>query len=299
MRPRQLLIPGPITKQSNALCRSQIQSASAIGFRVAVMVASMIRETDNDFHEYEISPAILMKYNLSTDDTARMHKAMDTIAQTTVNILDGTLYEVFPLFGRARYDSATKKATVILNSAIKQHYLQIKSHYTRIPVMEYIHLTSAYTQKLFEYLLSWRSVNQKSIETIELYELLGVPDTYYLDFYQFRRKILDPAFKQIKKYTSLLVEYETHSITGGRGKGKKVTHINFIFDADLIHKMKTPAYKFQRLSKTRQNALHREFKATFDALPKGLVKSFQWLKDPLCDVYKESFKAYLNSRKDI
>lgn len=297
MPPKQLSLPGPITKQSNKLSRAQLKSGSAIGFRVAVMIASMIKDTDSDFHEYEISPNLLAKYNLSTKDTIRMHRAMDEIATTTVNILEGTKYHAWPLFGRATYDSATKKASVLLNPAIKDHYLQLKKHYTRIPVMEYLQLTSIYTQKLYEYLLSWKSELKTGVEVRDLHDLLDVPEKYRENFAQFRRKILDPAEKQINEKTTLHFEYETLSMTAGRGKGRKITHVNFLFDQAMIQKTKTPYYKFQRSSKKRQRELHKEFISSFDNMPRGVKETLVWLKDPLSEMYLSSFKGFLKNKE--
>lgn len=299
MTPKQLNLPGPITKQSNDLSRAQLKNGSAIGFRVAVMVASMIRESDTGFHEYEISPSLLTKYNLSSKDLQRMHNAMDDIASTTVSILEGTKYHAWPLFGRATYDDKTKKATVLLNPMIKDHYLQLKSHYTRIPVMEYIQLTSTYTQKLYEYLLSWRSEPKTDIEIRNLHDLLGVPDKYRQDFAQFRRKILEPAHKQINEKTSLSFEYEYLRMTGGRGKGRKITHINFLFSPAMIQATKTPYYKFQQLSKKRQKELHKEFITNFASMPKGVRDTLTWLKDPRSELYINSFKGFLSKHSDF
>lgn len=284
MPPKQLTLPGPITKKGNELARSRFHSGSAIGFRVAVMIGSVIRPTDDDFEEYEITTNILNDYNLSSSDQKRMERAMDDIAMTTVNIKRGTKYYAFPLFGKAMYDSATRKAYVSLNPNLKEDFLQLKNHFVRIPVMEFIRLRSVYTQKLYEYLLSWRSEPEHAIAISELHDLVGAIDGHRKDYGRFNAKVLKPAFKQINKETSLRYEYEPIK------KGRKVVHVRFAFSQGKMAQMREAK---NQLTPKQIEAQHQSFLDTFRDTPENILKDWGWLSNRKSDTYENSFKAFL------
>lgn len=297
MSPQQLTIPGPTSRKHNDLTRARFRSGSTFGCRAAVYLISQIRKGDDAFQEFEISANLLCDYKLGKDNRKSIEKMLGDIIDTSVYVLVDGQYRALPFFGEAIYDPKTKKLTAYLNNNLSKYLLGVNKYFTDIPVLEFVKLTSTYTQKLYEYLLSWRSELKTDIEIRNLHDLLRVPNSYTKDFNKFRTKILNPAKKQINEKTSLTFEYETFSMTGGRGKGKKVTHINFLFDQAMIQKTKTPYYRFQRLSKKRQKELHKEFVQQFDNIPVGVRDSFQWLKNPMSDEYINSLKGFLKNKE--
>lgn len=290
MPPKQLTLPGPITKKGNDLARSRFHSGSAIGFKVAVMLGSVIRPTDDDFEEYEITTNILSDYNLSSKDQKRMEKAMDDIATTTVNIRRGTKYYAFPLFGKAMYDSDTRKAYVSLNPNLKDDFLQLKKHFVRIPVMEFIRLRSVYTQKLYEYLLSWKSEPEHTIAISELHDLVGAIDLHRDNFSKFDTKVLKPAFKQINKETSFRYEYEPMK------RGRKVIYVRFAFSQGKMAQIRDSRNTF---TPKQLDAQHQSFLKTFKDTPKSILKELTWLQDRNSITYKNNFKAFLKKTQEL
>lgn len=296
MPPKQLTLPGPLTRKHNNLARARFRSGSTLGCRAAVFLMSQIRKGDDAFQEFEISANLLCDYKLGRGNRKSIENMLGDVIDTSVFVLVEGKYRALPFFGEAVYDPKTKKLTAYLNKNLAKYLLNIDKFFVDIPVLEFVQLTSPYTQKIYEYLLSWKSEPKTSIEIRDLHDLLRVPDVYRKDFAQLRRKILDPAKKQINEKTSLCFEYETLSMTAGRGKGRKITHLNFLFDQAMIQKTKTPYYKFQRASKKRQKELHREFLKTFETMPAGVRETLSWLKDPLSAMYLSSFKGFLKDK---
>ena len=294
-KPINLTLPMPIAKKSNDLCRARLKSGTTLGFRIAVLIASMIKKTDEEFKTYTVNANMLTPYNNSSSDIKRMEDDLEGVAGTTVLIKEDTKYSAYPFFSLAKYDTKTKEMTVKFNENLKEHLLQLeekgRGHFTRIPTNEYIHLTSEYTQKLYVFLLSWNDQSETSLMIDELHDLLSLKEYYRKDFAQLKRKILAKAHKQITSKTCLKYEWEPVTYKG------KTTAVRFVFSEKKMSQLKSPAYLFKKLSKAKQEKLHNSFLATFKDTPKSILKEWTWLEDRDSKDYKASFRTFLKKQK--
>lgn len=290
-KPIQLSLPLPIAKNSNDLARARLKSGTTLGFRVAVLVASMIKKTDEKFKAYEVSSNLLTPYNNGKKDFERMAGDLDGIAGTTVLIQEGTKYRSFPFFQMAEYDTETRKVTVRFNEELKKHLLQLENNFTRIPTGEYMHLSSEYTQKLYVWLLSWDDYSEQSIEIDDLHELLNTPELHRKDFAKLRTKILTPAYKQITSKTCLRYEWEPVIYKG------RTTHVRFVFSVKKMAQLNSASYRFKKLTTAKKEKLHKAFLATFKDTPPAILKEWTWLKNRKSNEYRSGFEAYLQETK--
>lgn len=295
-KPVQLTLPLPVANKSNGLCRARLKSGSTLGFRIAVLIASMIKKTDEEFKTYTVDPNILTPYNLSKKDMERMKDDLTGVVSTTILIQENTVFTAYPVFQMASYDTKTKKMTVGFNDRLKDHLLQLegfnadgskKGHFTQIPTGEYMHLTSEYTQKLYVFLLSWNDQSETSLMIDDLHEMLNSPELYRKDFYDFKRKILIPAHKQITGKTCL--DYEWEAVTYKR----KTTAVRFVFSEKKKTQLRSASYHFKKFSKAKQEKLHSKYLESFKDTPTAIRKEWTWLENRDSKNYINGFKIFL------
>ncbi|WP_160255390.1 replication initiation protein RepM [Acinetobacter indicus] len=126
----------------------------------------------------------------------------------------------------------------------------LEARFTQYQLKQISQLTSKYAIRLYELLISWRSVGKMPmIELAEFREKLGIEPTEYQRMELLKRRVLEPAIKQINQYTDIRVKYEQHkqgrTITGFTFSFKIISEINKLekvrdeFDINKIFKKMT------------------------------------------------------------
>lgn len=201
---KQLLLPMEKVKKSNAICRARWSPENVYEPRIVSLLASQIRPEDVDFKEYEIPVADLFANSYGGDNYKKLKSTVENLMSKTITILEeNNSYKVFPLFSGGEYDSETNILKISINSRIKHHFLDLQTKYTQYNLMEFLTLSSTYSQRLFEYLKSWEDCESTQIAVDELHKILGTLETARKNFAEFKRRILEPALKEINKKTSL------------------------------------------------------------------------------------------------
>lgn len=224
MAQRQLPLPGPVVKKSNALARASWAVKSIYEPRLVALVASRVRVDDKDFQDYEIPLSELI--GGASDGRTR---------QLLSDVVDGLLGRVLTLprpngwakcnvFSHVEFDGKAGLIRARFDPALKPHYLNLKSHFTEYALMEFLLLPSTYSQRLFEVLKSWDGIPEAVLTLAELFTMLDVPQTLqrYPDF---RRKVLEKAHKDITGKTGLRYAWEPIK------QGRAVSAIRFTFGA--------------------------------------------------------------------
>ncbi|WP_336755299.1 replication initiation protein RepM [Acinetobacter sp. USHLN143] len=101
---------------------------------------------------------------------------------------------------------------------------RLEQHFTSYQLKQVSQLTSKYAIRLYELLIAWREVGKTpKIELEDFRNKIGVEDTEYTAMNDFKKRVLDPAIKQINKYTDITATYEQHK------KGRLISAFSFSF----------------------------------------------------------------------
>jgi len=233
MAERQLPLPGPVVKKSNALARASWAVKSVYEPRLVALVASRVRREDKDFQNYEIPIKELIG---EADDGGRSYKliadVVDNLMGRVLTIEKPNGWIKYVIFSRCEYDGKKGCIRARFDPDLKEHFLDLKSHFTQYSLMEFLLLPSIYSQRLFEILKSWSDKPEATIKLNDLYEMLDVPPSHRSDFAAFRRRVLEKAHKDICSKTSF--QYEWIPIKSGRS----VATIRFAFSAKITSAVK-------------------------------------------------------------
>ena len=112
---------------------------------------------------------------------------------------------------------------------------RLEEHFTSYQLKQVAHLTSKYATRLYELLIAWREVGKvPEIEISEFRNRLGLLENEYTAMHNFKKRVLEPAIKQINEHTDINVTYEQHK------KGRIITAFSFNFKQKLKAKNLEP-----------------------------------------------------------
>ena len=123
--------------------------------------------------------------------------------------------------------SVNEKLTYILN--------QLERVFTRFELEEFTTLRSSYAKNMYRLLKQWKSVGKKSWSIEEFRRLLDIPESYPMR--EIDKRVLTPIETELSPiFKGLSINKEK------KGRGGKVTSIEFTFQAETVPK-KTSSYK--------------------------------------------------------
>jgi Initiator Replication protein len=224
MAQRQLLIPGPVVKKSNALARASWSVKSVYEPRLVALVASRVRVDDQDFQYYEIPLSELLGGAVDGRTRQLVSEVVEGLLGRILTLPRPNGWAKCNVFSWCEYDSKAGCIRARFDPGLKEHYLGLQSHFTQYSLMEFLLLPSTYSQRLFEVLKSWSGLPESVIDLVDLFGMLDVPKSMqrYPDF---RRYVLEKAHKDITSQTGLRYQWEPIK------QGRAVAAIRFTFGA--------------------------------------------------------------------
>ena len=114
---------------------------------------------------------------------------------------------------------------------------QLEKHFTSYELEQVSNLTSIYSIRLYELLISWRSTGSLIIALEEFRKKLGIQHDEYPRMDNLKRKVLDIAISQINEHTDIIVSYKQHKA------GRTITGLSFTFTQKKQPKNVTPKAK--------------------------------------------------------
>ena len=214
-----------IVKKSNALARSVWAVRSVYEPRIVALVAAKVSAEDGDFQTYEIPLREILGEACDGRTYQIISDVVDNLMGKTISIPKPKGWSKYAIFSKCEYDGEKGSITVRFDPDMKEHFLGLKSHFTKYALVEFLTLPSTYSQRLFEILKSWDDKPEVTIELDDLFKALSVPDSLrrYPDF---RRYVLEKAHKDINEKTSFRYGWEPIK------KGRAYVSIRFTFSAN-------------------------------------------------------------------
>ena len=212
--------------KSNAIARARWQPESIWEPRIVALVASKVRESDEDFQTYKIPVAELLGVsdeNLAGKQYQDISRSIAHLGKATIRIegIKPRNFRQYNIFAMCGYEDGCLIAG--FHPDLKPHFLNLKAQFTAYNLFEYLTLPSAYSQRIFEFLKSWSNAPEVVVSVAELHEMLNTPESFRKDFRQFRTRVLEKAHKDILAHTSLRFEWEQVKT------GRSVEAVRFMF----------------------------------------------------------------------
>lgn len=139
---------------------------------------------------------------------------------------------------------------LIFAPAVVPLIVRLEEQFTAYEIGQISNLSSAYAVRLYELLISWRSVGKTPIiELGEFRKRMGVLDGEYTRSDNFKKWVIENPIVQINDHTDITVQYEQHKA------GRVITGFSFKF------KQKTKAVTQKETTKKSDKAEAKQSKA--------------------------------------
>jgi len=194
--------------------------------KLIAYVISLIKPTDKELMMYEISVADFCEL-CGIDKTyfyTEFIEMMQELDKKSFLVETDDKIFNFRWFSEFEYLKGQGKVRVLLNSNLKKYLIDLHEHYTQYELWNLLALKGKYSLRFYElfqsYFVSKLSKHtEKEVDINELKKVLMAEN--YKTFEPFRRRVLEPAIKEINEYTDLNVIFNAIK------SGKTVVAIKF------------------------------------------------------------------------
>lgn len=191
--------------------------------------------------------------------------------------------------GRATYAPTEGITELALWHELAPMLFELKSHFTSYRLNRASGLKSVYSWRLFELLMQFKKTGLLNISIDDFSKSLELSETYTKDFGAMRRKVIEPAVKEIREKDGLLVEWE--AIKAGR----KVKALKFTFPTEQQLKLDTEP-KSEPSAKRATTPAPASLKAEPSVLSLAEIKSRLESARALAALANTSIETYLTER---
>ncbi len=108
-----------------------------------------------------------------------------------------------------------------LNKYLKPYLLELKKNFTNFSLIYVLAMKSKYSIRLYEILKSYQYKKVIQFNIIELKKMLGIEQSKYKQYGEFKKRVLEKACSEINLITDINADYEVFKT------GREYTHITF------------------------------------------------------------------------
>lgn len=210
--------------KSNQIIRSSRYSLNTTEQKILIYIISQIKADDTEFREVDLSVqqyAKLAGIELNGKVYSRIKEHIQELADKSWWIPVSDKKDIlFRWIDIAEVEKGSGVIKIKLHNSLKPYLLELRENFTKYELINVLVLKSKYAIRLYELLKSYLWVGSWEVKVKDLRSVLEVEDKY-LEFKEFKRRIIMPAVNEINKYTDLEVKYTTLKT------GKEITKILF------------------------------------------------------------------------
>ncbi len=153
-----------------------------------------------------------------------------------------------------------------INEDLKPHIIGLINNFTSYYFENIAPLKSSFSIRIYEILKQWEKVGHKKFSITALRELLGIEETKYKTYNNFKRKVILVAQRELEEKTDIKFDFEEIKT------GRKITDLHFYIK---------PNHKQNIITAEQQTPVNEEIKSLFDTLKisskdqKSIIKQYQ------------------------
>lgn len=198
----------PIVKH-NKLIETSYKLNSREQFFVLYLI-SKISQSDTNFRDHRMHYSEIEKI-INFDGKRRIANKSEVFALMDKLNSEPIIYERGSVVGKSvwlqhmEHDTETDIFTFSLSEKLREYLLQLKEHFTRYNISNIVYL-SANAVRLYEVLKRYQFKGECELTVDKVKFYLGIEDKYP-KYYEFKRWVLIPSQREIKKNTDIRFEF--------------------------------------------------------------------------------------------
>lgn len=255
---------------SNVFLRSHFDEVNSVIFlRLFNLLASQIQQNDGAFQTYRVPFTAIIAENTTGGSYYKIiNRIVEDSMKVIVNIPENKdRVTKYTLFSKCTLDSTQHCVEIAIHPDLLPHMLNLKNHFTRYQLEDFLRLSSVYSQRLFQILASWYKSPFWRVDIEDLHDMVNSAPSMRKDFKQFRVRALDTAMKEIESHTKLYFRYEVEKVM------RKVKYITFYFAPEDEESIAQKAAKAAaELQKKSDQCFEKFLKKQIECSPKKRSK---------------------------
>lgn len=204
-------------------------------------------------------------YELLTETALRLYNRSIRRITTSPRGKDKLIIEHMRWVSYAKYDEGEGTVTLRFTDEVAPYLTMIGRKFTRFKLKNIGNIGSYYGLRLYELCCQYRSAGQRTIALDQLREMLDLGDKYDR-IETLRRRVLEPALKEINKHTDLRVEMTLVH------KGRKVIGFHFAITNDDQIPLELPMPEATQLLATIDHGSVKESPPVYESKRTSRVK---------------------------
>ncbi len=212
-----------IIRKSNALIEASYK-LSTNQQKIILLLASSIKNEDEAFQPYRITVkefARLLGLNNHNIYRETLEAASDLLSQSLLISNDESDLRINWL-SSVEYFKDNGVIELCFDPKLKPYLLQLKERFTSYRLQEVIQLRSSFSIRIYELLKQYQKIGFRIFNVNELRKILGIEDSKYSLYSNFKNKVLLVAQSELAEKTNITFEIEEIK------DGRKVARLKFI-----------------------------------------------------------------------
>ncbi len=212
-----------VVVKHNDLVRNTVFSLDTLQQKIVLYLISQIMFDDSDLQvqQFDIRDFCkVLDINYSGANYKYIRDLIHEISNKNIKIkIDGADTNLRIIEKYKMYED-NGVVEIKLDNDLKPYLIDLKANFTKYELIYILNFKSKYSIRLYEMFKSYEFT--KSFE-IDIDELQLKLQSNYVKFYDFKRKVIEPALKEINKNTDLTVTVQYIKV--GRSYKKIIVHI--------------------------------------------------------------------------
>lgn len=208
-----------LVRKSNFLIEASYK-LSLVEQRIVMVLASMIKSSDGEFNKYPLKVkdfATLLELK-NKDEYSHLQTITKKLLSRVFSVKLPDAFLQVSWLSSAKYLDGQGIVELCFDPELKPFLLQLKDRFTSYRLKDVIQLKSSFSIRIYELLKQYEKLGERTFLLEKLRETLGIEDSHYKLYGDFKRKILLVAKSELAEKTDLSFDFE--EIKVGRGVGK-------------------------------------------------------------------------------
>jgi len=210
-----------LIRKSNFLVEASYK-LSAIEQKIVLALASMIKQDDQEFKKYTFQLKDVFGFlGLNSNN------AYDYMKKITKNLLGKVFTINIPgsslqthWISSANYHEGEGSVEFCFDPQLKPFLLQLKERFTTFKLQEVVQFKSSFSIRMYELLKQYEKIGTRTFEIKHLRELLGIEDTQYHLYADFKKRVILAAQEEMSEKSDISFSFEEVKIGHAIGKIK-------------------------------------------------------------------------------
>lgn len=152
-----------------------------------------------------------------------LDEAASTLYERDIKTYDGKYRERFRWVCGVKYHDNEGKVTLGFSNWITPYLTMLHERFGSYKLKQISGLKSTYSIRLLEFLMQFKSTGKLIIDLDQFKERLDIK-TEYTRFYNLRMRVIEPAIKELREKSNLVIKWAPLKV------GRTITKLEFVFN---------------------------------------------------------------------